>query len=786
MKWGGNMKNIFLIALSNMRKAKGQTASIIVLILIAASMLNLWLMLSMDYKSNFDRYHDKFNAEHVTLAVDGNSDKMQEFLSQTLKDDNRTAQYRLDNCMHMTGSFPYNSGKVNCWLAFLNKKEALTRTIGKAEIVEESNLTSGVYLPMIYKTDNITVGKPIDISIGSHKVTYTVCGFFNSIMMGSHNCVITELILTEDKYAELERSGYAPQATLCSARLTDKSENLTYESSLKSAVSKQYPNITMVSNCYDIVSQSRYISQMICSGIISAMAFFVLLIAFVVIVSNITNYIQNNMKNLGILKAMGYTSGQLIGSLLLQFSSLTLIAAVIGAGISYSLFPTVNTMMIAQTGIPYAIRFLPVPLVLSITIPIGAVVFAVWFASRRIKKIEPVVALRSGIQAHNFKNNHIPLEQTKAPLTFALALKTTLSGVKHNITICITMLVLSLIVVFSGLMLENVITNTAPFLNLIVGETADSCINVQTEAEDDFLRKMDADDRVEKLYLFTSLNVSHTGGAELMATICNDYSKINNQDIVFEGRFPKYNNEIAIAAKYAKENGMKIGDEIQITANGKRENYLICGFTQISNNLGRDCLLTRTGYERLGLLTNTSYYIHLSGKTDIDAFNLQMEKEFEGSVNTTINIGSMIDGTGSVYVSLIAIIVIAILALSAIIVAFVLYLLVRTVLNNKQHDYGILKSLGFTTGQLILQTALSFMPTIIVSSIIGLMVCSLIINPLTALFLSGIGIVKCTFSVPVGFVIAAGIGLILFAFATLCLLSLKIRKITPKSLLTGE
>ena len=135
------MKNIFLIALSNMRKAKGQTASIIVLILIAASMLNLWLMLSMDYKSNFDRYHDKFNAEHVTLAVDGNSDKMQEFLSQTLKDDSRTAQYRLDNCMHMTGSFPYNSGKVNCWLAFLNKEEALTRTIGKAEIVEESNLT---------------------------------------------------------------------------------------------------------------------------------------------------------------------------------------------------------------------------------------------------------------------------------------------------------------------------------------------------------------------------------------------------------------------------------------------------------------------------------------------------------------------------------------------------------------------------------------------------------------------------------------------------------------------
>lgn len=167
-------------------------------------------------------------------------------------------------------------------------------------------------------------------------------------------------------------------------------------------------------------------------------------------------------------------------------------------------------------------------------------------------------------------------------------------------------------------------------------------------------------------------------------------------------------------------------------------------------------------------------------------FHLEMEKEFGGRLNTTINIDSMIDGTASVYVSLMAIIVIAILVLSAIITAFVLYLLVRTILNNKQRDYGILKSLGFTTGQLILQTALSFMPTIIVSAIIGLTVCSLIINPLTALFLSGIGIVKCTFTVPAGFVIISGIALVLFTFVTLCLLSLKIRKIAPKSLLTGE
>ncbi len=39
------MRKLFLIARSNMRKAKGQTVAIIVLILLAAMLLNLWLML---------------------------------------------------------------------------------------------------------------------------------------------------------------------------------------------------------------------------------------------------------------------------------------------------------------------------------------------------------------------------------------------------------------------------------------------------------------------------------------------------------------------------------------------------------------------------------------------------------------------------------------------------------------------------------------------------------------------------------------------------------------------
>ena len=172
--------------------------------------------------------------------------------------------------------------------------------------------------------------------------------------------------------------------------------------------------------------------------------------------------------------------------------------------------------------------------------------------------------------------------------------------------------------------------------------------------------------------------------------------------------------------------------------------------------------------------------------TDIDAFNEEMKGKFSDSVNGVINVLATIEGVGNVYVSLMTIIVIAILVLSAIIIAFVLYLLVRTLLNNKKRDYGILKSLGFTTKQLILQTALSFMPAIILSTVVGIIVSCLVINPLMSLFLSSLGIVKCTFNIPVVFAAIAGIALILLSFGIACLLSLKIKRIAPRELLTGE
>ena len=70
------MAKYIVLIRSNLRKAKGQTAAEFVLILLAAAMMNLWLMLSLDYRQNFDRCHQRLNAEHVAVCAADNSESV--------------------------------------------------------------------------------------------------------------------------------------------------------------------------------------------------------------------------------------------------------------------------------------------------------------------------------------------------------------------------------------------------------------------------------------------------------------------------------------------------------------------------------------------------------------------------------------------------------------------------------------------------------------------------------------------------------------------------------------
>ncbi|MCM1307864.1 MAG: ABC transporter permease [Butyrivibrio sp.] len=780
------MNKSLLLSRANFRKAKGQTAAIVVLVLLASAMMNLWLMLSMDYKQNLDRVYDRLNDGHITVAASKNDGEFKNFTDNLMKNRFDVTEFCITDALMRFGTFEYNGGEVSSSFIFLDKETALSRSVGRIEITEESGEESGLYLPLLYGAD-YSAGDEIELRIGNETLKYTVCGFTNSAAMGSHNCAMCAMVLTKDKFNELSEKGSIPLSTLISVRLGDKGKSESTETELKNLISGEFPDVSFVSNSYSAISISRYISQTICAAILSAMALLITFIAAVVVSSNVMNYVRENMRNLGVLKATGYKSAQLVVALITQFALTALAASAVGTALSYAVFPSLNEMMISQTGIPYSVRFLPLPCAATLIFIVGTIAAAVYFSARRIRKAEPITAIRQGIQTHSFRKNHIPLDKTGAPLNFALALKNVFSEKKRNITVVITMLVLSLVIVFSGVMLDNFALNKQKLVDIVMGVSADSYIYADSSAGEGLAFALENDERVENYYFFiTPAYVTHVGGMSLMASVCDDCSKIGNQDVIVEGRFPKFVNEVAIAIKYAREEGLRIGDEISLTTGANEEKYIISGYTQLANDLGKDCLLTKEGIERIAELDACCYLVDVKNGVDIDKFNKEITELFSTEVRMTLNYAAAIEGTGRVYISLVTVIVTAVLILGGVIVVFVLYLLVRTMLTSRKRDYGIYKALGFTARQLVLQTALSFMPPLIISTAIGIAIGSFVINPLLALFLGGIGIVKCTFDVPLLFNVLAGIGFILFSFCTVCLLSLRVKRIAPRELFSGE
>lgn len=788
MKWGGNVKKILLITRYHMSKWKAQTITISLLMFVAAMMFHLWLMLSMDYKQNFERSHDAMHAEDVTLLVASNEPSVRSLMKKTMDADQRTQEYAFDDVLYASGSFPYQGGDVALTgLFFIDKETAMNRTMGKVEIVEEGTQTSGIYLPMLYKgTGGYEIGDMFEMHINDQTLSFPVVGFTNSLMNGSHNCVVIMMMLSSDRYQALQEQDFVTKSTFIGVRLHDKQESEDYESMLKSSLAATFLNVTSNSNNYLMIYHARYISQMICSAIVSAASLFVMFIALIVIFSNIINHIQEDMRNLGALKAIGYQSSQIMHALLFQFTTMTFFSVLFGIFASYGLFPIVNDIMIAQTGIPYEMHFLLLPFMITLLFLCGIVSLVVWYSARRIKHIDPILALRQGIKTHNFQRNRFPLSSTKGSLSSILAYKTMVTNQKQNFILMITIMILTLIIVFCGVMFRNFIADMDPFIEMVVGESADSCIKVDQKREEEFLKYVSEHSQVVHFYLYSSENVTHADGVELFATMCDDFTQVNNQRLVYKGRFPKYDNEVAIGAKYADESHLSIGDVISLRALGKQEEYLITGLTQTSNILGKDALLTRDGYERLGKLSMTSYYINVTEGTDIDAFHDEVKADFGSDVYLVVNMQKMIQASAAVYVQMMTLIVFILFALSLIIVSIVLYLLVKTMLNRKKHEYGILKAIGFTSFQLMMQTMKSFLPVIMISTVIGMLCSAWIINPLLGVFLKNIGILKCMFVIPIDFLIVAGIGMIAYTVLLILLLSLKIRKITPIALLNKE
>lgn len=277
--------------------------------------------------------------------------------------------------------------------------------------------------------------------------------------------------------------------------------------------------------------------------------------------------------------------------------------------------------------------------------------------------------------------------------------------------------------------------------------------------------------------------------------ISYDFSKMDTLD-VYEGRCPKYDNEIAIAGNIAEKINKSIGDTVSVRYGGYSLKYIITGYTQDMNG-GTSSIINSDGIKMImPKYSMRRINVYFKEGTDYNAFVKQLNDKFgilsDRSISadnkydkvkqtaeakianllTLYNVDSaeyavifngniITSGNSNMYkiekvsnikhdiesslgsiTAAISALTIVISVITMIIIILILSLMIKAMIIKRKVEFGTYKAIGYTTFQIMVQIAVSFLPTSFAGTISGTILAYIFVNPILTAGLKAAGISK--------------------------------------------
>ncbi|MCR5324273.1 MAG: ABC transporter permease [Lachnospiraceae bacterium] len=783
------MEKIKLLTASHFRKNKGTYVGLFLLMLLAAMLISSVLLLFIDVYPTVEREAKRLNSGNGYLRFTKNLNGIDEAAIKTLLDGDVT-EYEAYHCLCYTAiSLRYGDGNVVID-AQVSDSRVFDKKVARNEIIlEDTGITNDyLYLPyQFYTSETSKLGDVYTLELMGKKCDLKVRGFFNTVYFGCNNAGTFEYIVDDATYRDIfARDGETMEGIVLIYALKDGVKQSKFIIRVCNELLKINSDTIVSSGTLDsAISNRTFLSRIIAVSFL-AVSILVLIVIILMLVNSISNYVRENMQTIGALKAIGYTSGNIKASLLLMFGILGISGSIMGVLLSYLLMPIIAKLVVIQMGVPYNVSFNLMPSLAAFLFVVLYVVAVTALSVGKIKKIEPIIALRDGIKAHNFRKNHVRLASSPFGLNTSLSFKTMFANMRQNVITFIVTGVIMFLCIIALLMYENF--NRNPKLEMLTFEICGGVAGVDFEAKDEALTYLEGRSDLTNIRRMIELYLYYNDEEKLQTYVYDDLSKINNQNVCYEGRFPKYDNEIAISGKFAKEYGFKIGDEIRLDYGSENFSFLITGLIQTSNNNGKESVITEKGAEHLIEFTYAPayYYFDCADKETCTQILDDCTNKFDNHLISTINFWEITEGSLTQLKSLASLMLVMVCGISAAVILLVLYLLIKSFLYGKKRDYGICKAIGYTSNDLILQTALSFMPPIVFSVIVCGAISYFAANPYMNIMMASFGIVKASFDIPILGLLIIGAGVVIVSFLFAVFEARRIKKMEAYRILIAE
>lgn len=473
--------------------------------------------------------------------------------------------------------------------------------------------------------------------------------------------------------------------------------------------------------------------QNVFTGLLMAFVLVLVLVSLVVMEHSISTSLEQDMKDTGILKTIGFTTKKLQTIQMLLFLAPVfggMAAGVLGAvpvSAAVSRMTMTTTGLLIPAGIPLLFCLFALLLIF------GILAGFVYVKTAGIEQTTPMNAIRGIDRKERVKpDKHSPIHQ-KA-LGFWLALRQVETGKKRYLGVCFIAIVLVFFLSLIGRIDSWLGPNGKGLMDAF--NPADLHIVAQPmgkAANEDVERTIRSYTNITDKYMLAMPSVS-VEGMDITVNVITEPERFH----MLQGQTCMAPDEIVLTEFVASDLNVGIGDKVLVSAGLGSSEYRISGIYQCANDMGANVGLSREGYQKIGQETAGMWCVHyfledVSMQTQVMQ---ALEAAYGGDVYLHENSWPGLYGI----LSAMELLMYFMYGMAVIMIFIITVLSGSRLLAMEQKDMGIYRSFGFPARNLRVSFALRFGMVSFLGAAAGLLVSAVFTDVLVAALLRTFGI----------------------------------------------
>ncbi|MDR1513802.1 MAG: ABC transporter permease, partial [Propionibacteriaceae bacterium] len=640
------------------------------------------------------------------------------------------------------------------------------------------------------------VGDRIALARGDDVVEFTVAGFTDEAVFGSQLYQWYRLTVAAATFDRLVAEFPEARATLVQAQFADPGQAgqiaLDYRSLALAGDQAALDAVASGAAAFQVADweafrQGRVFLANILVTIALVFAALVGVVALVMIQFRVRAHIDDSMADIGVLKALGHTSGQVAAGISLQVAAIAGVGAAAGVLLGHAALPALADALSAQSALTWRPGFDWAAAGVCVGGVVGVAVAVAALACWRLRRLPPLTALRFGLLTHDFKRDRLGLARLRLRLPWALAVKAQLRAPGQLATIALVVAAAASMATAALAAYHNIGVDKENFLRVIGGEVPDVAFEVADPADAlGALADVEAAAGVRQALEYSNAVPLTIDGGPTTGLVTADFGKFEGT-LLYEGRFPAHADEAAISPRHAELLGVDVGGEVRLAAAGEDARYLVTGLIQTMNEGGMVTCLTAEGLDRIWPAhpwTIVGVYLDDSAAAADFVARLERGEVLDAPLLGVMNLREQAAAQLGVYGTVMAGLAVVMLAVAAAVTTLVLVAVLGTAVRRQRSAFGVQRALGFTTGQLAVQLAATYWPAAAGGAVLGCAAGWACFPPLMGLVFRSIGIYSLSMPAPLPGTAALAAGLVVFALVVALALASGTRRATAYALVS--